>query len=53
MHAHAAAAWRVMVRARARSLAPQVLFKMLNRGVFSEIYGCVSTGAPRAMPACV
>jgi serine/threonine-protein kinase RIO1 len=22
----------------------QVLFKMLNRGVFSEIYGCVSTG---------
>ena len=22
----------------------QVLFKMLNRGVFSEVYGCVSTG---------
>ncbi len=23
---------------------PQVLFKMLNRGVFSGIFGCVSTG---------
>jgi RIO kinase 1 len=22
----------------------QVLFKMLNRGIFSEIFGCVSTG---------
>lgn len=25
-------------------LPPQVLFKMLNRGIFKEINGCVSTG---------
>jgi serine/threonine-protein kinase RIO1 len=27
-----------------RSTAAQVLFKMLNQGVFSSINGCISTG---------